>query len=73
MNFSVYKINPPIPKAGIVDTTGAGDSLVAGFLAGVLAQWDPKSCLEYGCKTAALMITRIGVTLPDEIPEELSQ
>lgn len=54
-----------------MDTTGAGDALVAGFLAGVLAHWDPKSCLELGCKVASYMITRLGVTLPSSIPPDL--
>ncbi|EZA60860.1 hypothetical protein DMN91_008028 [Ooceraea biroi] len=63
---------PPIsPKAPIVDTTGAGDALVAGFLAGVLAHWDPKNCLELGCKVASYMITRFGVTLPCNLPPDL--
>lgn len=60
-----------MPKAPIVDTTGAGDALVAGFLAGVLAHWDPKSCLETGCKIASYMITRFGVTLPSSVPPDL--
>ncbi|XP_020300821.1 adenosine kinase-like [Pseudomyrmex gracilis] len=63
---------PPVPpKAPITDTTGAGDALVAGFLAGVLARWDPKSCLELGCKVASYMITRLGVTLPSSVPSDL--
>ncbi|KYM92384.1 Adenosine kinase [Atta colombica] len=48
----------------------AGDALVAGFLAGVLAHWDPKSCLELGCKIASCMITRFGVTLPSDMPPD---
>ncbi|XP_029174849.1 adenosine kinase-like [Nylanderia fulva] len=65
------QIPPIVPKAPIVDTTGAGDALVAGFLAGVLAHWDPKNCLELGCKVASYMITRLGVTLPSSIPHDL--
>ncbi|KAL6425938.1 hypothetical protein ACFW04_008919 [Cataglyphis niger] len=65
------QIPPIVPKAPIVDTTGAGDALVAGFLAGVLAHWDPKSCLELGCKVASYMITRLGVMLPSSIPPDL--
>ena len=63
-------MQPIMPKAPIVDTTGAGDALVAGFLAGVLAHWDPKSCLELGCKIASCMITRFGVTLPSDMPPD---
>ncbi|XP_012219629.1 uncharacterized protein [Linepithema humile] len=65
------QVTPITPKAPIMDTTGAGDALVAGFLAGVLAHWDPKSCLELGCKVASYMITRLGVTLPNNVPSDL--
>ncbi|XP_011861477.1 PREDICTED: adenosine kinase isoform X2 [Vollenhovia emeryi] len=61
------QVQPIVPKTPVVDTTGAGDALVAGFLAGVLAHWDPKSCLELGCKIASCMTTRLGVTLPNGV------
>ncbi|XP_008556442.1 uncharacterized protein LOC103577541 [Microplitis demolitor] len=65
------QVQPAKPTSPVVDATGAGDALVAGFLAGVLSQWDPKSCLECGCKTAGMMVTRLGVTLPDVVPDDL--
>ncbi|KAJ8668287.1 hypothetical protein QAD02_009950 [Eretmocerus hayati] len=62
---------PPIePSSPIVDTTGAGDSLVAGFLAGLLSGQDPKTCLEWGCKVASKVITNLGASLPDELPDD---
>ncbi|XP_018339253.1 PREDICTED: adenosine kinase-like isoform X2 [Trachymyrmex septentrionalis] len=64
------QVQPIVPKTPIVDTTGAGDALAAGFLAGVLAHWDPKSCLELGCKVASCMITRLGVSLPSDMPPD---
>nr|XP_003705832.1 PREDICTED: adenosine kinase [Megachile rotundata]XP_012146744.1 PREDICTED: adenosine kinase [Megachile rotundata]XP_012146745.1 PREDICTED: adenosine kinase [Megachile rotundata] len=67
------QVEPVKPKVPVVDTTGAGDSLVAGFLAGVLANWDPKDCLEYGCKVASFMVTRLGVILPPNVPPDLIQ
>ncbi|XP_031840146.1 uncharacterized protein LOC116430324 [Nomia melanderi] len=65
------QVHPIKPNAPVVDTTGAGDSLVAGFLAGVLAQWKPQQCLEYGCRVASFMVTRLGVTLPAKVPADL--
>lgn len=65
------QVPPIVPKAPVMDTTGAGDALVAGFLAGVLAHWDPKSCLEMGCRVASYIITRLGVTVPRGIPSDL--
>ncbi|XP_034195081.1 uncharacterized protein LOC117611252 [Osmia lignaria lignaria] len=67
------QVQPFKPKTPVVDTTGAGDSLVAGFLAGVLAGWEPKDCLEYGCKVASFMVTRLGVILPTNVPPDLLQ
>ncbi|EGI63114.1 PREDICTED: adenosine kinase [Acromyrmex echinatior] len=64
------QVQPIVPKTPIVDTTGAGDALAAGFLAGVLAHWDPKSCLELGCKVASCMITKLGITLPSDMPPD---
>lgn len=64
-------MTPITPTTPIIDTTGAGDALVAGFLAGVLAHRDPKSCLELGCKVASYMITRLGITLPNSVPSDL--
>ncbi|XP_076646912.1 uncharacterized protein LOC143355723 [Halictus rubicundus] len=65
------QVHPIKPKSPIIDTIGAGDSLVTGFLAGILAQWKPQHCLEYGCKVASFMITRHGVTLPPSVPTDL--
>jgi sugar/nucleoside kinase (ribokinase family) len=45
-----------------VDTTGAGDSFVAGFLSGVLGNWDLYRCGRFGCAVAALNVQRVGAT-----------
>ena len=45
-----------------VDTTGAGDSFVAGFLTGVRKGWDVKSCAELACAVAAMNIRTVGAT-----------
>ena len=46
----------------VVDTTGAGDSFVAGYLTGVVKKWEPKRCASLGCAVAALNIRRVGAT-----------
>ncbi len=46
----------------VVDTTGAGDSFVAGFLAGVLRNWHLKKCATFANAVAALNIQQVGAT-----------
>jgi sugar/nucleoside kinase (ribokinase family) len=46
----------------VVDTTGAGDSFVAGFLTGVLKGWDLPECAAFACAVAALNIRKVGAT-----------
>jgi len=45
-----------------VDTTGAGDSFVAGFLTGLLRGWEPRRCARLACAVAALNIRQVGAT-----------
>jgi len=57
----------------VVDTTGAGDSFVAGFLAGVLKGWDVKSSAELACAVAAMNIRAVGATAGVPTFEEARQ
>ncbi|XP_046431503.1 adenosine kinase-like isoform X1 [Neodiprion fabricii] len=68
-----FQVLPEIPENPVLDTTGAGDSLVAGFLLGALVGRSPKACLKLGCKVASMIVTRVGVTFPDSIPAHLLQ
>jgi sugar/nucleoside kinase (ribokinase family) len=49
-------------RTRVVDTTGAGDSFVAGFLTGVLRQWDPRRSASFACAVAAMNIRQVGAT-----------
>lgn len=53
-----------IPKEQIVDTTGAGDSFVAGFLYAFFRNKTLSQCIDFGCETAGRVITQIGCILP---------
>lgn len=52
----------PAFSVKVVDTTGAGDAFVAGFLAGLLRGWKPERCARLACAAAALNIQKVGAT-----------
>jgi adenosine kinase len=56
---------PPVPSAEIVDTNGAGDSFVGGFLAGYTQGKEIAKCCEAGHYAAGQVIRRSGCTLPE--------
>ena len=54
---------PAFPVAeGLLDTTGAGDSFDAGFLAGVLAGWPLAEAVRFACVCGALSTRALGGT-----------
>ena len=48
------------PRARVVDTTGAGDSFVAGFLAGHIRGLNPEESTALGCTLGALCVREHG-------------
>ena len=65
-NGESAEVPPYAPISPVRDTTGAGDALVAGFLASLLNDKDPKTCLDWGCKVASEVVTNIGATLSND-------
>lgn len=45
-------------KVNVVNTVGAGDSFIAGFMYGVINGFNVQECLENGAKTASEVITK---------------
>jgi len=56
-----------------VDTTGAGDSFVAGFLTGVLRGWSMEESAEFACGVSALNIRAVGAAAGIPTFEEARQ
>jgi sugar/nucleoside kinase (ribokinase family) len=52
----------PACRVKVVDTTGAGDAFVAGFLAGRRMEWDLEACGRLGNACGALCVTAMGTT-----------
>jgi adenosine kinase len=57
-----YKVEP-LAKEQLVDTNGAGDAFVGGFLAGLLAGKEVGDCVEAGHWAARFIIQQSGCTL----------
>ncbi|GHU81807.1 sugar kinase [Spirochaetia bacterium] len=58
---------PTFPEFKAVDTTGAGDSFVGGFILGLLAGWTPDTAAVFGSAVASYNVTKVGATggVPD--------
>lgn len=50
----------PARKVKAVDSTGAGDNFVAGFIHGILNGWDLRKCCDYGTECACLSVQYVG-------------
>ncbi len=54
-----------------VDTTGAGDNFVAGFLSAVLQGWDFEKCCRYANAVGAISVGKVGSTAGVENGEQV--
>lgn len=55
---------PQVNKEDIVDTTGAGDSFVAGFLYEFMRGKQIRDCIDFGITISSQVIRTIGCNLP---------
>ncbi len=57
----------------VVDSSGAGDNFVAGFLAGHLRGLDPVECARFGCALGTLTVSHKGALAATEDSERLEK
>mmetsp|Transcript_92574 Transcript_92574/g.288048 ORF Transcript_92574/g.288048 Transcript_92574/m.288048 type:complete len:341 (-) Transcript_92574:374-1396(-) len=60
-----YTINP-LPKEKLVDTNGAGDAYVGGFLAALSKGLPMEKCCEAGAYSAGIVVQHSGCTYPEK-------
>jgi len=60
-----------LPKEKLVDTNGAGDAYVGGFLAGLVSGLPIDRCCKAGASAASVIVQRSGCTFPKEAPAML--
>jgi len=53
---------PAVPVDRCVDTTGAGDTFVSGFLWGISEGWETMECGKFACAAASFAVESIGAT-----------
>ena len=58
-------IHFPATPTTVVDTTGAGDAYAAGFLYGLLREWEYERCGRFASEVASLVVAQTGATLRD--------
>lgn len=64
---SCRRLVPP-SLCNLVDTTGGGDTFMAGFLSEYLRSADPVSATRWGCATAACVIEQTGGVRVERMP-----
>jgi len=67
---SEYSV-PSLSKEELVDTNGAGDAFVGGFLARYVMDDSLPDCVETAKQVAKLIIGRSGCTFPAEVPADI--
>ena len=67
----VYYSNTP--KGQVINTVGAGDSMVAGFVAGYLKKKDYKEALKLGIASGSATAFSAGLAMNEEINGLLKQ
>ncbi|MFH1674770.1 MAG: PfkB family carbohydrate kinase [Pseudomonadota bacterium] len=66
-------IERPAYQVEAVDTTGCGDVFHAGFIYGLIREWDVDKCLDFGAWSAAMVSLKLGGRAGIPSLEQLAQ
>ena len=58
------------PDVKVVDTTGAGDSFVAGFIHALSKGCNLQDCCKYACAVSSVVVEHMGTQCIGEIKDE---
>lgn len=50
----------PVIPSKVVDTTGAGDNFMSGFITGLLRDWNVKECCRFASAAGAICVSQVG-------------
>ena len=64
-----FLTSPAYKGAKVIDTTGAGDSFVAGFLWGLKNKLSLEECARFGCAVASCTVETVGANAAIEFTE----
>lgn len=70
-NFDEIHVPITTPRAGCVDSVGAGDAYVAGFMYGISKGKSLETCAQYGSTTSSFVIEKSGSTTNLPTAEEM--
>jgi sugar/nucleoside kinase (ribokinase family) len=61
-NAAGQEITVPAIQVDAIDALGAGDAFVAGFLTGIVHDWDMERCARFATAVGACCVTALGAT-----------
>lgn len=72
VDTDTYRGHVPSQKVKAIDTVGAGDTFIGGFVVGLMEGSDVQTAARLGCAAAAIAVTRMGAQASVPAREEVA-